>query len=384
MADLEIHLSIESLKKNPYIKFDANDKIILSQEQQAEIVRLWNYRRDNPPSIAELINHIYKQEYDVRSKVGMVVRKFLQEKSLSADKKAKEVTLTEAQKAYIIENAKNMPPLKLAEQLFPEVKMTALTKEFIVVNSFIKSQDPKVLGIDPIDNDQPDYYPPKQFRQAASRVNKYTYDLTIPDGEWERSTSIKNYLESLIKFCHHPRFILLANRYRSKQERELFEGSFVAYVWNKIDLSPEEIDLYIDVCQDIVEELKLGTQLEDYNDKLKTTADNSEGNKISVSIMEHIDNIREEINKNKTRRQKSIENLQGKRSERIEARRQENDSLLHLVDFVKSKENRERMSKTLEVRQKKLIDVTKNLESMDELIVEIYGINPEEIIFGKV
>jgi hypothetical protein len=384
MADLEVPLGIDQLKKNPYIVFDDNDKIVLSPEQQAEITRYWNYNRKNPPSISDIIQHIYKQDYDVRSKVGLVVRKFLQEQALLIDKKSKEVFLTDAQKSYIIENAKTMPPLKLAEQLFPDINITPLHNEFKVVNAFIKAQDPKVLGIDPEEETISDYAPPKHHQQAAARVNKYTYDSTVKEKEWERNTTIKNYLESLIKFCHHPRFLLLASRYLNKRERELFEGSFVAYVWDKMDLSKEEIDLYIDVCQDIVAELKLAQELEHYSQLLEDSGNDADSKKISVSIGEHIHNVREEINKNKIRRQKAIENLQGKRSERIEARRQENDSLLHLVDYIKTQENRARAIKTLEVRQKKLIDETKRLENMDDLIVEIYGISAEEIVFGKV
>ena len=48
-----------------------------------------------------------------------------------------------------------------------------------------------------------------------------------------------------------------------KSDRELFEGSYVRYVWIKDDLQQEELDLYINLCTDIVNLTNMQVELND-------------------------------------------------------------------------------------------------------------------------
>ena len=53
-------------------------EIILTQEQQKEIVEEWNSRPDDPPSLLELIRVAYpNQNIDGRSREGKAVKTFL-------------------------------------------------------------------------------------------------------------------------------------------------------------------------------------------------------------------------------------------------------------------------------------------------------------------
>ncbi len=370
-------MNFEDPSLNPAINI-VNDKIVLTTEQQNLIIETWNNRVVNPPSIEELTEIIFQRKYDARSRPALAIRKFIKDASLIVKEPEvkKEIVLSDAHKEFIVNNV-DMGAVALSRSIFNDQSLTALNRETKLVIDYLKSIDPKIIN-------KSEYTPPKQHTNAAARINKYVYEGTIKQDQWKNNSQIRTYLDSLIKFCHHPRFVLIASRYPEGEMRNLFEGSYISYVWDKVDLTPEELDLYIDICQDIVGEYMINDEIGRYTEMLEQTATDAEGKKISLSIGEHIKNLRDDVSKNKERRKKAIENLQGKRSERIENKRKDNDTLIHLVDFVKTKEGRDRMAKTIEAKQKGLIDEVKRLESIDELVFEIYGVGAEEVIYSKV
>lgn len=379
---------------NPFINIQ-DGKIRLTEDQKNEVIQFWQSRPEDPPTLGELVSLIYKKEYDVRSKPGLAIRSFLSEmnlkpRSLSTDKqdrkeaKAHITALTDGQKEYIVQNIGLMKPMKIARYLYANDRLTPLDKEFRLVNEFCRSLDPKIAASVDESDETFEYNPPKHLVQAAARVNKYVYENQIKPEQWKTNSAIKSQLESLIKFCHHDRFLLIANKIEEKPVRNLFEGSFVRYVWDKVDLTAEELDLYIDICQDIVMDDRIADEITINTRLLENAANEVDNKKFSVSISEHIKNLRSEAADNKERRKKAIENLQGKRSERVENRNKENDSLSALVDFVKQKDKRERLIKTLELKQSQLKDEVKRVEDMDDIIMEIYGVSQDEIIYGKI
>ena len=52
---------------------------------------------------------------------------------------------------------------------------------------------------------------------------------------------------SCIKFLGAPRFIQVINTYSGSEDRRLFEAEFIRSVWDKPDLTSEELNLYINV-----------------------------------------------------------------------------------------------------------------------------------------
>ena len=59
-------------------------------------------------------------------------------------------------------------------------------------------------------------------------------------------------VESCIRFLGAPRFIQVINTYTSGSDRKLFEAEFIRTVWNKPDLTSDELNLYINVCMDYI------------------------------------------------------------------------------------------------------------------------------------
>ena len=58
-------------------------------------------------------------------------------------------------------------------------------------------------------------------------------------------------MEKLLTYLSSPRFVGNYDSYNSSIDKELFEAEFVRSVWDKPDLTIDEINLYINVCMDL-------------------------------------------------------------------------------------------------------------------------------------
>ena len=158
-----------------------------------------------------------------------------------------------------------------------------------------------------------------------------------------------------------------------KSDRELFEGSYVRYVWIKDDLQQEELDLYINLCTDIVNLTNMQVELNDLIAMRTQCAEDSEGKRLSLSIVNSIKDVRAEMNESKKRAKNAVEALQGKRNERIDVKAKENASLIQLIDFWRVQESREIMVKLAKVRQQKIKNEIKRIENLDDLKAQVWG-----------
>lgn len=380
----------ELAKENPRIHLSEDKtKVELNHEQSLEILKKWNEATLNPPSIDDLQAAAYGKIYDSRSKPALAIKKFLAERQLKFKSKSdvlvEKIVLTDEQKEYVLNHSEGPnaeKPVEMAKLLFNNDKITPIHPETLVINEYLISiRGSKETIQDNTDKETKKYLPPRRIEQAAARVNVSVFKDTIKDKCWESNITIKKCLESLIKFCHYPRFVLLCNKYFEMEERNLFEGTYIAYVWDKVDLTAEELDLYIDVCQDVISELRLNAELGHWTHMMETGATDDDGKKISSMVIgEHLANLRDESNKNKERRKKAIENLQGKRSTRIENKLKQTASMLNLVEAWKNKESRDKIVKDAEERKKRVGEEIKKLTAMESLKALIAGVHPEEIL----
>jgi len=225
------------------------EKIELTKEQQLTILNLWNTRPDDPPSLIELTEAAFGPTADSRSIQGRAVRNFLVTRdmkySVEGYKKKKPVELTDEQKAFITQNAEKTGVLEMSKFLFKDATLTAVDMETRAVSAFIKSlseQNPKLAEVESFD--EVGYRPPRSIEQASARVNKYILNC-ITQEERNKNTKIQTCLRALIRCCHQQRFVFLMNQLSNTDDRELLEGRFISFVWDKPDLTEEEIDLYI-------------------------------------------------------------------------------------------------------------------------------------------
>lgn len=361
-------------------------EIILTNEQKKKILEFWNSRPESPPSLKEIVIHIFGGERDGRSMEALIVKKFLSELDINPRtnfeyQKVKTDPLTEEQKQYIANNCSTMTAFEMAKELYQgKNNLTAVSAETRQINEYMRSLPDVVLF--QRKDDLPEfneYHPPKNLQQAACRVNKYILNC-IKSEDVEKDTKIKNCLNSLVKFCHMHRFVATYESYSKKSDRELFEGSYVRYVWSKEDLQQEELDLYVNLCTDIVNLTNMQVELNDLIEMRKQCAEDSEGKRLSLSIVQSIADVRSEMNEAKKRAKNAVEALQGKRNERIDVKAKENASLIQLIDFWKTKENRDLMVKLAVARQRKVKDEIKRIENLDDLKAQVWGISEEEII----
>lgn len=389
--------------ENPKILLSSDEKKIeLSAEQQKQIVDFWNsFGKNGAPGIKEICFHIFGEEYDARSLPAKAVRQFLSTREIkpvkvtpeveakTIENENKEIILDEHQREYIRNHLKNNEkPLEIARDLFSNQKISAFHAEYKVVAAYISTLNKKDYAI--LAEQLGSYRPPKSLESAAIRVNRSagvetSIGLDIIKTEekpWDKDSKLKSNLYALMEMMHHPRFILLANRYSEEEERSLFENTFVGYIWEKPDLLPEELDLYINATTEIINDLRLDNEINYYTELLQESSTDNDGKKISLSIGEHLNNLRKQKNDAQDKIQKIIKMLQGERSKRVENKIKENDSIIGLIDFWKQKEKRDKMIELAQKNEEKVEEEVKRLQDIDQLKALVAGISPTTAIRG--
>jgi hypothetical protein len=364
--------------------------ITLDENQQLALLNEWNSRPDDPPYISQLIELVFpdvpEKQRDGRSKYGRAVKKFLAEKSLSAKvshkyypKEKKE--LTEEQKEFISNNCSAMKPMEMTRLIFNDPKISALDQRYKVTVDFLNDIPNKVKYSDS-NEDVPvegGYQPPKSESRALVRVNKYVYNGIDKE---KITTKIKRHLSTLIGYMHTFRFLHQISTYALETDRELFESSFVRYTWDKSDLTQEEVDQYIVLSAEVVIASNIQRRVERLQALLDQNAEDTEGRRMAMSLVEAINTAQTEYNQCVNRQTKLLNELKEKRSHRMSKMMQESASILNLVELWKDEESRNKMIKIAEIRKKNISSEINRLSSMEEIKSRIMGISEEEVLNG--
>ena len=115
---------------------------------------------------------------------------------------------------------------------------------------------------------------------------------------------------------------------------------------------------------------------------LDDTADDTEGRRISMGLVEAVSSRQSEYNQCVNRQQKLLESLKEKRSARLSKEIKESASILNLVQLWKDEESREKLIKLAELRKGVLKEEVESLSSMDEVKSRILGLSEEEVLNG--
>tara|TARA_R110000824_G_scaffold286698_4_gene474837 strand:+ start:1385 stop:2467 length:1083 start_codon:yes stop_codon:yes gene_type:complete len=358
-----------------------NDPIILQKEQKDAIVREWNSRKENPPSLLELIKAAFPNEnVDGRSREGKAVKAFLASQSIKARaaqqyKAKEEVELTEEHKEFINNNYKLMTFVEIARVIFANEKITNLNKEAKVVEDYIKQIDPTHDSGEEINVTHDEYKAPSTFIMALAKINKYIFE------KWDKEKLLarqKKNIESLLGYMNTYRFIHQINSYTGPIIRDLFESSFVRYTCDKNDLTQEEVDQYIVLSSEVVIASNIQHRVEHLQRLLDDAA--NEDRRIAMSLVEAINTAQNEYHQSVNRQQKLLESLKEKRSDRLKNQLKENASILNLVEMWKSEESRHKMLKLANLRKEALSEEVENLSSMDEMKARIMGLSEGEVL----
>ena len=359
-----------------------NDPIILTESQKKAILEEWNSRPDNPPSLLELIKAAFPNDkVDGRSKEGKAVKAFLVSRSIKAraaqDYQHKEIKLTVEHKEFIDNNYKMMTFVEIARVIFANEKITNLNKEAKVVEAYIKEIDPSHDSAEEINVTHDQYKPPSTFSLTLTKINKYIFD------KWDKDKLVakeKKNVESLLGYMNTYRFIHQINSYSDFATRDLFESSFVRYTCDKNDLTQEEVDQYIVLSSEVVIASNIQHRVEHLQNLLDDAANDTDGRRIAMSLVEAINTAQNEYHQSVNRQQKLLESLKEKRSDRLKNQLKENASILNLVEMWKSEESRQKMIKLADLRKEAVAEEIVNLSSMDEIKARIMGISEDEVL----
>ena len=364
---------------------------LLTEDHKRKALDEWNSRPDDPPSQQEIIDCTgYKNPDgtipDGRSKFGRQMKAFMASRQCKP-KGAHEhrikgpVDLTKENKEYLDSNRALMTGFEMAKILFGNL-ITPLSRETLTVNEYLASQGQaeQVDRVSQREGQRAEYRPPKSFDKILQRYNKY-FHLHPLNKDSMLSREKKN-LEVLMKYMNTYRFSHQMGTCVSLTDRELFESSFIRYTNDKNDLTQEEVDQYIVLCIEVVIASNIQTRVERLQNMLDDTADDTEGRRISMGLVEAISSRQSEYNQCVNRQQKLLESLKEKRSARLSKQIKENASILNLVQLWKDEESREKLIKLAELRKNVLKEEVENLSSMDEVKSRILGLSEEEVLNG--
>lgn len=356
----------------------------LTKTQEKAIIELYKIN----PNINHLTQKVFNsKKLDGRSKEGRAIRQFLAENGLqyktTKREKRGEIYLKDEQKAFIRENFENMRAMEMAKVIFPKARIESpLTKEVIAIMNYIKISGLKTMTKNG-STITSSYSPPKTIKEAIGKINKYAFQDLNED---ELSAQNKRNIESMLKFIRSPRYIQIINSYTDKDNRELMESEFIRYVWDKPDLTNEEITLYVNVCVDIVINKRLLRHVESLNMVFEEAlGDTSAGvgveqNQITIRLSEAIKAKTDEYHKVQQRIEKLLGELNGKRSERLKTMRSRNSNFLALVEAMQEEKERKKLILLSKANRIKAKEEADRLESLPEFKARIFGLSKNEVI----
>jgi hypothetical protein len=363
----------------------SDDILILTEEQQLKLLKDWNDRPDNPPSLAELVKLAFdRDDLDGRSKEGKAVKQFLASRQIKP-KKSHEyeakglLELLSEQKEFISNNCNMMTGLEISKILFKNESLTNLSQETRSVLEFMKNI-PSNVKYNNTENENAateGYRPPRSEERMIAKINKYVLDGIDKS---KLTHKHKKEINSLISYMNTHRFIHQMNIYDDESDRELFESSFVRYTYDKSDLSQEEVDQYIVLCTEVVISSSIQQTINVLQNQIELSM--SEDGKIPMTVVEASSTARKEYNDCVNRQQKLNNDLKVKRSDKLSKQVKETASIMNLVQMWREEESRAKLLKMADMRKKIIEKEIDRLSTMDEVKCKILGISKGEILNG--
>ena len=350
------------------------EKINLTEEQQEFINK--NYKKIN--NLNELTNAVFMGEgLDGRTKEGRAVRAYMASKdykyNTSEFKKVPPVKLTKDHKEFVLNNVQGgMKAFEMAKILFPDKKITPLSKETVVISDYIKKHKPQEVNQKESAVGKA-YKPCNSFNEIVKMVNKATNQELNLD---KMQMQTKKGLEALIGFLQSPRLVQTINNYTDKKDRELFEAEFVRATWDKPDLTSDELNLYINVCSDYINLMNIQKAIDKLNNMFEECEDQRD---MTVRLAELLKTKSEEYNQCEKRMESLITRLNGDRAKRVQNRQSQNASILNLVQLFQEEEERQVMVKIAEMQKALVEEEASNIESMPDWKARVLGLRKGDV-----
>ena len=318
------------------------------------------------------------EKLDGRSKQGIAIRSFLASNKInyktSKYEKAADIEFTESQKEFIIDQtAIGLSAVRIAELIFPDRRIVNLGVEQRAVANFVRTANAEgqpesetAIGLK--------YLVPRSVERVINKINQATGEKINKD---KLNRQHKFCIEKLTINLANSRFQKIINCYTSQEDRNIFEEEFIRMTWDKPDLTADEVNLYMNVCKEIINLETTSRHLDKLN---KMFEDTQEQNEMSIRLAEIIKAKSGEYHQCEGRVESLIKKLQGDRSGRINARQKENASILAIVQLFQDEEERANMIKIAEMQKTLVREEAGKLESMVEWKARILGISLDDAV----
>jgi hypothetical protein len=242
-----------------------------------------------------------------------------------------------------------------------------------IIVDFLKTYRPEIVDDNEIVTKEK-WTPPKSINRAIVKINNFC-GTTLE--ELNLQTKQKKLVEQLILYFKSPRFNHFINQYVTLADRDLFESEFVRAVWDKPDLTNDELNLYVTVCANYVRQKHIQQRI----DKLNALLDDQDNERdITMRLTEIIKATSEELNQCEKRIESLTKDLNGSRTARLKAKGEENGSIFALVEAFQEREERDRMIMMAELQNKLIEEEADRLESMDDYKARVLGISKKELL----
>ena len=317
---------------------------------------------------------------DVRSVSGRLVRSFLVAEGF-AYKTARTpnsalIILTKGQEEIIREMlSRGKKSSEIANEVFKK-EIKPLSVEHHVVMNYIKTNGKGMKAEDDtlaISGDNKKYFGPKSTGPVISKINNYA------GAELDEKTLSRMDLtcvEKTMANLNNSRFVTIINNYNKQSDRDLYEQEFLRMTWNKPDLTPEELNQYMNLCRDMISLEAMNRHMQTLNEMFEE----SEKAELTVKLSDMIKSKSGELNETSKRIEASITRLQGDRQKRITAQSGQSSNFLNIVKAFQEEDERKRMLKMAALQKMLVSEEADRLESMDAMKARILGMTKETLI----
>lgn len=350
----------------------------LTVEQKGKILELFKDR----PEIEFITQQVYNDPYlDGRSWQGKLVAKFLVEKHMKyktaqdfkkSNREVKE--LTEDDKAYIISAIQNGDTiLDVARIVYKNDSLQRLSTEWRKVQAYCTAHGVNAGGIDEFALGT--FQAPKDIVRLVNIVNE-ALGLSIKvDGV--NNGKYKLYFEKLRTNLDNSRLKRIISAYESKKDRDLFVDEFVRLTFEKPDLTPDELNLYLQIIRDTVSLEGLEAK---YNKLSAMFEDMEEAHDLNQRFSENLKACVDEKNQITKRIADTTKKLQGDRSERMKNQGRDDATVLTLIQMAQDQEERENMLRLARLQKAAISAEAERFENLDSWICRVMGVSKEEVI----
>jgi hypothetical protein len=348
----------------------------LSPEQKKQILEEFKEH----PNIEYLTQSAFgNKNLDGRSWQGKLVAALLVDQKLNYkttkfQKREPVRELTDDDKQYIIsaiQNGENI--INVARIIYKDDNIKRLSAEWRRVQAYcevagitsINEEDEVALGV---------YQAPRELARLVNIVNGALGTIIQAD---KISGKYKAYFDKLRVNLDNSKLKRILNAYESKKDRDLFVDEFVRLTFEKPDLTPDELNLYMQIVRDGISLEVLEGKINKMNQMFM---DIEEASELNQRFSENLKACVDEKNQVTKRIADTTKKLQGDRGERLKNQGKSDTSFIAVVQLAQEEVERKNMLRLAELQRAAISHEANRLESMDELRCRIMGVDKEDVI----